>query len=48
MCGPVQQMNIQPKKLKSFSEMKQHCNKCPLHLQPEDKEVHLQFDDENS
>lgn len=46
MCGPVQQMSIAPKRASSLSEMKEYCNECPLlHLQPENKEVHLQFDD---
>lgn len=43
MCGPVQQMSIAPKKAKSISQMKEYCNECPLRVQPDEKEVHLQL-----
>jgi hypothetical protein len=29
MCGPVQQLSIQPKKAKSISEFKEICDSCP-------------------
>jgi hypothetical protein len=30
MCGPVQMMMIQPRKVKDFSEMREICENCPL------------------
>lgn len=45
MCGPVQQMSIQPKKASSISEFKDICDNCPCLDYSKDKDEH--FEDTN-
>jgi hypothetical protein len=41
MCGPANQMRIEPKRIKSISKMKEFCRECPMYpviLEKEDNE----------
>ena len=37
MCSPVNQLGIKPKKIKSFSEMQECCEECPLNFKSVEK-----------